>query len=88
MGIGATTCGVLLIHANSDQMRQWLWKETVDCTGHFSGALLPTLGYAFLYVVTIFIVCSALDWARGKYVEPWMMRLLELVKRKKTVQTD
>lgn len=86
--VGATTFGVLLIHADSDQMRQWLWKETVDCTGHFSEALLPTLGYAFLCVVTIFIVCSALDWARGKYVEPWMMKLPELMKRKKAVQTD
>lgn len=25
--VSATTFGILLIHANSDSMRQWLWKD-------------------------------------------------------------
>lgn len=31
--IASCTFGVLLIHANSDAMRQWLWKETCDNVG-------------------------------------------------------
>lgn len=70
--IGATTFGILLIHANSDAMRQWLWRETVDCVGHFGDSLLWTLGYAILSVLIIFTVCSGIDWFRGKLIEPWL----------------
>lgn len=72
--IGATTFGILLIHANSDTMRQWLWRETVDCVGHFGDSLLWTLGYASLSVALIFIVCSGIDWFRGKLIEPRLIR--------------
>ncbi len=68
--IGATTFGVLLIHANSDAMRQWLWRETVDCVGHFGDSALWTLGYATISVIIIFTVCSGIDWFRGKLIEP------------------
>ncbi len=68
--VGATTFGVLLIHANSDTMRQWLWKETVDCVGHFGDSVLWTLGYAVVSVLAIFIICAVIDWLRGKYIEP------------------
>ena len=27
--------GVLLIHANSNTMRQWLWKDTLNVTGQY-----------------------------------------------------
>lgn len=72
--VGATTFGVLLIHANSDAMRQWLWRETVDCTGHFGESLLLTAGYATVSVLVIFTVCSGIDWFRGRFIEPWLMK--------------
>lgn len=68
--IGGATFGVLLIHANSDTMRQWLWCETVDCMGHYGESLIWTLGYAGISVLVIFFVCSGMDWFRGKYIEP------------------
>ena len=34
--IAASTFGVLLIHANSDAMREWIWKDVFDVTGHYS----------------------------------------------------
>ncbi len=68
--VGAATFGVLLIHANSDTMRQWLWRETVDCVGHFGESALGTLGYAIVSVLIIFIVCAGIDWLRGRYIEP------------------
>ena len=72
--IGGATFGVLLIHANSDAMRQWLWKETVDSVGHFSNySVLWTLGYAAVSVLLIFIICAGIDWFRGKYIEPYLI---------------
>ncbi len=75
--IGATTFGVLLIHANSDAMRQWLWRETVDCMGHFSESVLWTLGYSVASVLVIFVVCSGIDWFRGRYIEPPLINLVK-----------
>lgn len=75
--IGGATFGVLLIHANSDAMRQWLWRETVDCVGHFGESVLWTLGYAGISVLIIFTVCAGIDWFRGKFIEPHYMRLFE-----------
>lgn len=71
--VGGATFGVLLIHANSDEMRQWLWRETVDCIGHFSDSVLWTLGYAIVSVLTIFIVCAGIEWFRGKFIEPYIL---------------
>lgn len=75
--LGAATFGVLLIHANSDTMRQWLWVETVDCVGHFGGSLLWTLGYAATSVLAIFIICAGIDWFRGKLIEPHLIKVVE-----------
>lgn len=68
--IGISTFGVLLIHANSDAMRQWLWRDTVDCIGHFNDSALNTLGYAIFSVLIIFSACSAIECLRAKYIEP------------------
>lgn len=72
--IGGATFGVLLIHANSNAMRQWLWRETVDCTGHFSGEIWVTLSYAIISVILIFTICAGIDWFRGRFIEPHLMR--------------
>lgn len=68
--VGGATFGVLLIHANSDTMRQWLWRETVDCVGHFGGSALLTLGYATASVLIIFALCAGIDRLRSRYIEP------------------
>lgn len=65
--LGGATFGVLLIHANSDTMRQWLWNEVVDCAGHFTDPWLWL--YAPACVIVIFIVCAALEILRQRYIE-------------------
>ena len=77
--IGASTFGVLLIHANSDAMRQWLWRETVDCVGHFGESVLSTLSYAITSVLVIFIVCSSVDILVCKYIVPHLTNGIILV---------
>lgn len=76
--VGAATFGVLCIHANSDAMRQWLWRETVDCVGHFNTAMpLETIGYATLTVLIIFAVCAGIDYLRGRFIEPLVMHRVQ-----------
>jgi hypothetical protein len=62
--LGATTFGVLLIHANSDAMRQWLWQDTVDCVGHYELPLPELALYSVMSVLAIFFICSAIDRVR------------------------
>lgn len=72
--VGASTFGVLLIHANSDVMRQWLWKETVDCVGHFSDiSVASTLIYAAATVLIVFAICSLIDYCRRSIIEPYLL---------------
>lgn len=65
--IAASTFGVLLIHANSDTMRQWLWKDTLNNVGWFNSP------YEFLHlfcsVIGIYIICTAIDMLRIKFIE-------------------
>lgn len=74
--MGATTFGVLLIHANSDTMRHWLWYQTVDAVGHFESSLYGGFFYALGTVLIIFIICSGIDWFRGRVIEPLYMRVI------------
>ena len=65
--IAASTFGVLLIHANSDTMRQWLWKDTLNNVDWFNSP------YEFLHmfssVIAIYIICTLIDMLRIKFVE-------------------
>ena len=65
--IAASTFGVLLIHANSDIMRQWLWKDTLNNVGWFNSP------YEFLHlfssVIGIYIICTLIDMLRIKFIE-------------------
>ena len=65
--IAASTFGVLLIHANSDTMRQWLWKDTLDNVGHFKSSLMPL--HAIGSVLGIFAVCVIIDIIRINLLE-------------------
>lgn len=65
--IAASTFGVLLIHANSDTMRQWLWKDTLNNVGWYGHSL--EFVHLFASVIGIYIICTLIDMARIKFVE-------------------
>lgn len=75
--IASTTFGVLLIHANSDAMRQWLWKDIIDCVGHYAD--IHYILYSVIAVLCIFIVCSLIDWLRIKIVEERLINSAEKI---------
>lgn len=77
--IGASTFGVLLIHANSDAMRTWLWKDTVNCVGHYSLPILSLAGYTFGVVILIFGLCICIDRLRIMIIEKPFFRWYDRV---------
>lgn len=60
--IGGSTFGVLLIHANSDTMRQWLWKDTLNIIGHYNDKLFWL--YSIIIVIFVFLICIMIDQIR------------------------
>lgn len=65
--VAASSFGVLCIHAHSDTMRQWLWKDTLNNVGHYSDELMPL--YAIGCVAGIYIVCTGIDIIRIHVLE-------------------
>lgn len=72
--IAASTFGVLLIHANCEAMRQWLWRETLDNAGHFSGNIYL---HAILSVIGVYIVCTIIDYCRIKVLEKPVFKIID-----------
>ncbi|MBR4325110.1 MAG: acyltransferase family protein [Bacteroidales bacterium] len=70
--VASTTFGILLIHANSDTMRQWLWKDTLDNVGHYS---MPH--YVIGCILCVFTVCSIIDFLRIKLFEKPFFNFLD-----------
>lgn len=66
----ASTFGVLLIHANSNIMRQWLWKDMLDCEGHYGSTL-----YAIVCTIGVFGVCTIIDFVIKNTVEKSFLSL-------------
>lgn len=73
--IAASTFGVLLIHANSDTMRQWLWKDTLHNAEKYytPDACL----YALLAVLGVFVICIMIDYIRIHTVEKWTFKVID-----------
>ena len=72
---GAGTFGVLLIHANSDAMRTWLWKDIIDCVGHYQALTTGELAlYSIGVVLAIFVICNLIDQLRIATLEKWFLR--------------
>lgn len=71
--ISASTFGVLLIHANSNTMRQWLWKDVLKNTEMFNTPYY--ICHAILSVLIVFAICCIIDIIRIKLVEEPMYRV-------------
>lgn len=65
--VAASTFGVLLIHANSDTMRQWLWRDTLQNVVAFYGDhfVLHAVGSVLL----VYSICSIIDMIRIRFLE-------------------
>ena len=73
--VSASTFGVLCIHANSDTMRQWLWKDVADCVSQYTNQYI--VWHSLLVVLSVFVVCILLDYIRIHTLEKWIFRFLD-----------
>jgi hypothetical protein len=67
--ISATCFGVLLIHANSDAMRTWLWSDTLNNVGWFTHPTAVVITHSILSVILIYTICTVIDWLRINFFE-------------------
>ena len=65
--MGAATFGVLLIHANSDAMRSWLWSDFLKNKEFYHSNLY--IRHAILSVVLVYLVCTIIDCVRIDLLE-------------------
>lgn len=75
--IAASTFGVLLIHANSDTMRRWLWKNMLNNTGAFYGKHF--VAHALVSVICVYIVCTVIDIVVKAMVEKPIFRWIDRI---------
>lgn len=65
--VAASAFGVLLIHANSDAMRQWLWCDFLNNVKAYYSPYLVL--HAVGSVIAIYIICTIIDIMRIKFIE-------------------
>lgn len=82
--IAASTFGVLLIHANSDTMRQWLWKDTLHNAEKYYTP--GTCLYAVISVLCVFFICIIIDYIRIHTVEKWTFKVIDKYLSKHNLQ--
>lgn len=70
--IAASTFGVLLIHANSDTMRRWLWKDICNNVGVYQEGNI--IIHAIVSVMVIYSVCTIIDMIRIRLIEQPLIR--------------
>lgn len=73
----AGTFAVLLIHAASDTMRHWLWKDLLAMPSLIHKELLYVIAYSIPIPIVIYILCSLIDVLRRRYVEKPFMQWID-----------
>ena len=84
--ISASAFGVLLIHASSDSMRQWLWKDTLQNTSFFNSDYLAA--HAIASVLGIYIICTFIDFIRIQLLEKPFFRWFDSQRIKTPTKED
>lgn len=81
--VAASSFGVLLIHANSAAMRQWLWIDVLNNVGMFGSNLLVV--HAIVSVLSIYVICTVLDILRIHILEVPVLKLWDKISNKVTI---
>ncbi len=78
--IAASTFGVLLIHANSDAMRKFLWQDVLHNASYYNSPFL--ILHAILSVILVYVVCVCIDQVRIHLLEKPLFSYIEKRKNK------
>ena len=74
--ISATTFGILLIHANSEAMRTFLWHDLIKVPQMYIFPLIDLFLHAFVSMIGVFVVCSLIDMVRIYVLEKPLFKFL------------
>jgi len=77
--IATGTFGVLLIHDNSFDMRQWLWHRLVDVKHIYTLDGVRSDLYILTVILAIFFVCVAIDLLRKYTVEKLVLKQIDKI---------
>ena len=75
--IGGSTFGVLYVHANSDTMITWLWRNLLNVSDVYGLTFQKLILFSGCSVAGIFIVCIVIDVIRKRVVEIHFMNCIE-----------
>lgn len=75
-----STIGVLLIHANSDIMRQWLWGTLLRCKEMWNSDYLYI--HALISIPLIYVICVIIDIIRIECIEEPFVKMIRRKKEK------
>lgn len=78
--IASATFGVLLIHANGDTMRRWLWVDFLKNTEYFDSKYLVL--HAVASVACIYVVCTLIELVRIYLIEKYVLKLWDKLEPK------
>jgi len=69
--ISSAVFGVLLIHANSDAMRSWMWRDVCKNVSMFDSNWF--IVHAIVTVILIYVICTIIDLIRINVLEKYFM---------------
>lgn len=75
--IASSMFGVLLIHANSDTMRHWLWKDTLQNANHYGDN--HYIVYALICILIVFVVSIIIDQTRILTIEKYTFKHIDKI---------
>jgi putative membrane protein len=79
--IAKTAFGVLLIHANSDAMRRFMWRDLLHVDTFYSLPLTTLIIKSLFICCGIFVVCSILDMIRIYLFEEPLFKNFEPIEK-------
>ena len=77
--VAASTFGVLMIHANSNTMRRWLWHGVCNNIGAYETGNVVV--HAIICVVAVYTVCTIIDMLRIRFIEVPVQRCFNFLKK-------
>lgn len=75
--VASGTFGVLLIHDNNSEMRQWLWRSLLDVKQIYAMDDSKAYLYPILIVCNIFVICVVIDLMRKYTIEKYTFKLID-----------
>jgi len=78
--VATSTFGVLLIHANSDAMRQFLWGDLLKNTNYYDSPYL--IVHAIFSVFAVYSICVCIDQCRIYLLEKPLFNYIEKRKQR------